>query len=100
MLVEDLGDEAHVLHHRDGLAVAHRDPGRLLPAVLEREEAEVGEVGDGLAGGVDPEDPAGVSEDGPVESAVSIATSIADGRPLRIRLSTVGLRRATLSVSP
>ena len=30
----------------DGLAVAHRDAGRLLAAVLERVEPEVGEVGD------------------------------------------------------
>ena len=43
-LVEHLRDEAHVLHDGDELAVAHRDAGRLLPAVLERVEPEVGEV--------------------------------------------------------
>ena len=60
-LVEDLGDEAHVLDDGDRLAVAHRDAGRLLPAVLEREEPEVGELGDRLAGCVHPEDAAGVA---------------------------------------
>ena len=48
-LVEHLGDEAHVLDDRDRLAVADRDAGRLLAAVLEREQPEVGEVGDRLA---------------------------------------------------
>ena len=37
-LVEHLGDEAHVLDDGDGLAVAHRDAGRLLAPVLERVE--------------------------------------------------------------
>ena len=40
-LVEHLRDEAHVLDDGDRLAVAHRDAGRLLPAVLQRVEAEV-----------------------------------------------------------
>ena len=47
-LVEHLRDQAHVLRHRDGLAVAHRDAGRLLAPVLQRVEAQVGEVGDSL----------------------------------------------------
>ena len=38
-LVEHLGDEAHVLDDGDGLAVAHRDAGRLLAPVLQRVEA-------------------------------------------------------------
>ena len=59
-LVEHLGDEAHVLDDGDRLAVADRDAGRLLAPVLEREQAEIGEVGDRLAGGVDAEDAAGV----------------------------------------
>ena len=59
-LVEDLGDQAHVLVDEDLLAVAGRDAGRLLPAVLQRVEAEVGELGDLLAGGPDAEDAAGV----------------------------------------
>ena len=59
-LVEDLGDQAHVLVDEDLLAVGGRDAGRLLPAVLQRVEAEVGELGDVLAGGPDAEDAAGV----------------------------------------
>ena len=42
----------------DLLAVPDRDPGRLLAAVLEREEPEVGQVGDVDAGRVDAEDAA------------------------------------------
>ena len=61
-LVEHLRDQAHVLRHGDGLAVAHRDPGRLLAPVLEGVEAQVGEVGDGLAGRVDAEDATGVAD--------------------------------------
>ena len=59
-LVEDVGDETHVLDDGDRPAVRHRDPRRLLPAVLEGVEAQVGEVGDGLAGGVHAEDAAGL----------------------------------------
>ncbi len=58
-LVEHVGHQAHVLDHGDGAPVGHRDPGRLLATVLERVEAEVGQVGDGLAGRVDAEDAAG-----------------------------------------
>ena len=72
-LVEHLGDEAHVLDDGDGLAVAHRDPGRLLAPVLERVEAEVGEVGDRLTGRVDAEDAAGVADRGSSTAAVSHA---------------------------
>ena len=61
-LVEDLGDEAHVLDHGDGLAVAHRDTSRLLPAVLEGVEAEIGEMGDGLTRRVHAEHATGVRE--------------------------------------
>ena len=54
-LVEDLGDEAHVLDDGDVLAVAHRDARRLLPAVLQRVQPEVGELGNRLVRGVHPE---------------------------------------------
>ena len=57
-LVEHLVDEAHVLDDGDRLAVAGRDPGRLLAAMLQRVEPEVHQVGDRLAGGVHPEDAA------------------------------------------
>ena len=59
-LVEDLGHQPHVLVDEEALAVGRRDAGRLLPAVLEGVEAVVGELGDVLAGGPHPEDPAGV----------------------------------------
>ena len=59
-LVEDLGHQSHVLVDQDLPAVADRDAGRLLPAVLQGVEAEVGELGDVLAGGPDAEDAARV----------------------------------------
>ena len=59
-VVEGVGHEAHVLDHRDGLAVADRHAGRLLAAVLQGVEPQVGEVGHRLAGGVDAEDAAGL----------------------------------------
>ncbi|MNC87647.1 hypothetical protein D3C83_33840 [compost metagenome] len=61
-LVEHLGDEAHVLHHGDRLAVAHGDPGRLLAAMLEGEQSEVGQLGDRLARRIDAEHPAGFAD--------------------------------------
>ena len=71
-LVEDLADQPHVLVDEDLLAVGRRNAGRLLPAVLQGVEAEVGELGDLLARGPDAEDTAGVlrclvSEGGGVE---------------------------------
>ena len=65
-LVEHLRDEPHVLHDGDRLAVAHGDAGGLLAAVLQRVQAEVGEVGDGCAGRVHAEDAAGVVGSGQI----------------------------------
>ena len=48
------------LYDDDRLAVADRDPGRLLAPVLQRVQAEVGQLGDFLARRPDPEDTAGV----------------------------------------
>ena len=59
-LVEDLGDQPHVLVDEDRAAVGGGDACRLLPAVLQGVEAVVGELGDLLAGSPDAEDPAGV----------------------------------------
>ena len=59
-LVEDLRDQAHVLVDQDLFAVADRDAGGLLAAVLERVEPEVGELGDLFTGRPDAEDPARV----------------------------------------
>ena len=58
LLVEHLGDQAELAQGGDVPALAGRDPGRLLAAVLERVEAEVGEAGDVAAGRVHAEDPA------------------------------------------
>ena len=58
LLVEDLGDEAGVAQGGDVAALAGRDPGRLLAAVLQRVEPEVGEAGDVVAGRVYAEDAA------------------------------------------
>ena len=57
-LVEDLGDQAEILVDHHAGAVADRDAGGLLPAVLQRVEAEVGELGDLFAGRPDAEDAA------------------------------------------
>src|SRR5437879_13241672 len=43
---ENLRDQAHVALHADRRTVGHRDAGRLLAAMLQREQPEVGEVGD------------------------------------------------------
>ena len=43
LLVEDLRDEAHVAQHGQPAAVGDGDSGRLLAAMLKREEAEVRE---------------------------------------------------------
>ena len=44
LLVEDVRDEPHLAEDRETALVGHRDPGRLLPAVLEREQPEVRET--------------------------------------------------------
>ena len=59
-VVEDLRDQAHVLVDQDLAAVADRDAGGLLAAVLQRVEAEVDELGDFLARRPDAEHAAGV----------------------------------------
>ena len=59
-LVEDLGDQADVLVDDHSGAVAHRDAGGLLAAVLESVKPEVGEFGNLFLGGPDAEDAAGI----------------------------------------
>ena len=44
LLVEDVRDEPHLAQDREAPAVGDGDPGRLLAAVLEREQAEVRET--------------------------------------------------------
>ena len=58
LLVEDLVDEALVAHRHDVAALGRGDARRLLPAVLQGVEGEVGEAGDIRARGVDAEDAA------------------------------------------
>ena len=95
-LVEDLGDQAHVLVDQDLAAVADRDARRLLPAVLQRVEAEVGELGDVLARSPDAEDAAGVLRalvlgvEGGGEPTVAAAPGVAG-------LCTAGLGHASES---
>ena len=57
-VVERVRHQTRVLDHGDGGTVAHGHARRLLPAVLQREQPEVGEVRHRLTGGVDTEDPA------------------------------------------
>ncbi len=58
VVVEDVGDETHVLVDGDDIAVGHGHAGRLLTSVLQGVEPVVGQVGHRLARGVDPEDAA------------------------------------------
>ena len=60
-LVEDLGDQAHLLVHHDAAAVTDRDARRFLPAVLQRVQAVVGELRDILTRRPDTEYAAGLS---------------------------------------
>ena len=58
LLVEDLGDEPEVAQRRQPALLGDGDPGRLLAAVLEREETEVRQPRDVVAGRADAEDAA------------------------------------------
>src|SRR5262249_25108612 len=56
----DLGDKAHFLVNDDPPAIADRDSGRFLAAVLQRVQSVVGELGDVFSRGPDAKDAAGV----------------------------------------
>ncbi len=62
LLVEDLGDEAHLLDDGDLAVVGDGDAGALLAAVLQGVEAEVGEARDVVPRREDAEDAAAVAE--------------------------------------
>ncbi|GAB3945575.1 hypothetical protein GCM10028828_16060 [Corynebacterium tapiri] len=57
-LVENLGNQSGFLEHHDAVAIAHRDSGAFLTAVLQSEESKVGELGYFLAWGPDSENSA------------------------------------------
>ena len=93
LLVEDLVDEAELRVDEEALAVADRDAGRLLAAVLEGVEAEVGELGDVLAGRVYAEDAA--------RFARLVEESIARvGRSGRLQAPPDGRTACSLGASP
>ena len=58
LLVEDLRHEPHIAQGRQPTFVGDRNPGRLLAAVLEREQAEVSQTCDVALGRPDSEQPA------------------------------------------
>ena len=58
LLVEDLGDEPEVAQPRQPPVLGDGDARRLLPAVLQREQAEVRQPRHVAVGGVDAEDAA------------------------------------------
>ncbi len=78
-LVEDLGDEAHLLVHQDAGAVADRDARRFLPAVLQRVQAVVGQLGDILARRPDAEHTAGLSRRPVLGHGLIQATTVRGG---------------------
>ena len=78
-LVEDLADQPEVLVDHDRRAVGDRDPGRLLTAVLQRVQAEIGQLRDLLPRRPDAEDAAGVLGAGEVGVEVVRQPSITAG---------------------
>ena len=54
--IKGLRHQAHILVHPHDVAVAGRDPGALLPAVLQRIKAEIGQIGNVLSDRVDAEE--------------------------------------------
>ena len=101
LLVEDLGDEPGVAQGGDVAALAGGDPGRLLAAVLQRVEAEVGEAGDVVAGCVYAEDAALVTRPVAVIGAPrteSRRVFLADGG--RKRRRTAYSRRLAATAGP
>ncbi len=61
VFVEDLGDQSGVAHGGDVAALAGGDAGRLLTAMLERVQAEVGQARNVVSGCEDSEDATFVS---------------------------------------
>jgi hypothetical protein len=58
VFVKDLGDKPHILVNADSLAIADGDARALLPAMLEREQPEIGDAGNILTPAIYAEDAA------------------------------------------
>jgi hypothetical protein len=84
-LVKDLADQSEVLVDDERTAVADRDAGRLLAAVLQGVEAEVGQLRDLLAGSPDAEDTAGILRALVVGEEVVGQVSVASGHTSSLR---------------
>ena len=69
-LVEDLGDQSHVLEDHHSATVRHRHASGFLASVLQGVHAEIGEFGHLLTRGIDPDDATGVL--GPVVLGVEV----------------------------
>jgi len=55
-LTKDLADQTHLTVQEELPAIDDRDAGTLLPAMLQSEEAEIGDTGNILSGSVDAKD--------------------------------------------
>ena len=88
LLVEDLRDETEIAERGQAPVLGDRDAGRLLAAVLQREEAEVRESRDVALGGVDAEDAAH-------QRTIPISTS-----PFEPSLSTSSGAQARIAAPP
>ena len=93
-LVEHLRDEAEVAQRGQPAVLAHRDPGRLLAAVLQRIEAEVREPRDVAARRANAEDPAHLGHHAQLDEVVpagprspAATATIAPARPRRLEVS-------------
>ena len=88
-LVEDLADQAEVLVDEHERAVADRDAGGFLAAVLQRVEAEVGELGDLLARRPDAEDAARVLRAGVLGIDFVAELAVRTGHPPILRARAI-----------
>ena len=89
-LVEDLGDQAEILVDHHAGAVADRDAGGFLAAVLECVEPEVGELRDLFPGRPDTEDAAGILRAGLLGVEIVGQPAVASGHLLLLAACAVG----------
>ena len=88
LFAEDVSNEPHVAHDREATGVRDGDSRRLLAAMLERVEAEVGKPRDVALVRADPEDAAHQS------SASQARRSSSTGTPRTSEPPTTPIRRA------